>query len=175
MRISWVTSFKWEEQEREHGIFEDDLFSGVLVSDCLLPCLRTVAHVKAGTSIKQEGIQLIIFFNEEVRIMRTTIDTFSSIESLNILGSNLGLWPGLGKVLYCRRHVDTHIWKAHRTRGHTKPGQRGTNNVHLLFQSAQTIKYSNFLHSLAPFVLCALIFINFSKNFWNILHLICQV
>ena len=48
-----------------------------------------------------------------------------------------------GKVLYCRRHVDTHIWKAHRTRGHTKPGQRGTNNVHLLFQSAQTIKYSN--------------------------------
>ena len=81
----------------------------------------------------------------------------------------------IGKVLYCRRHVDTHIWKAHRTRGHTKPGQRGTNNVHLLFQSAQTIKYSNFLHSLAPFVLCALIFINFSKNFWNILHLICQV
>ena len=61
-----------------------------------------MAHVKAGTRIKQEGIQLIIFFNEEVRIMRTTIDTFSSIESLNILGSNLGLWPGLGKVMYCR-------------------------------------------------------------------------
>ena len=61
-----------------------------------------MAHVKAGTSIKQEGIQLIIFFNEEVRIIRTTIDTFSSIESLNILGSNLGLWPGLGKVMYCR-------------------------------------------------------------------------
>ena len=72
-----------------------DLFSGGKISDCLLPCLRTVATVEEGITIKWEsGINFI--FNEEVRVKKTSVDKFSFMDSLNFFGSNLGLWPGLG-------------------------------------------------------------------------------
>ena len=35
-------------------------------------------------------------FNDEVRVKTTSVDRFSFMETLNMLGSNLGLWPGLG-------------------------------------------------------------------------------
>ena len=37
-----------------------------------------------------------ITFAETVKIEEITVDTFNFMESLNFLGSNLGLWPGLG-------------------------------------------------------------------------------
>ena len=33
---------------------------------------------------------------ESVKIKKITVDKFKFMESLNFLGSNLGLWPGLG-------------------------------------------------------------------------------
>ena len=74
-----------------------DLFSGEKVSDCLLPCLRTVATVEEGTTTKWDGSSMFNFmFNEEVRVKKTSVDKFSFMDSLNFFGSNLGLWPGLG-------------------------------------------------------------------------------
>ena len=35
-------------------------------------------------------------FNEEVRVKKTSVDKFSFMDSLNFVGSNLGLYPGLG-------------------------------------------------------------------------------
>ena len=35
-------------------------------------------------------------FSQEVGVMIKTVDKFSLMIGLNYLGSNLGLWPGLG-------------------------------------------------------------------------------
>ena len=75
----------------------DDLFSGVTVSDCLLPCVRTVATVEEGTVTKWDGFSMFsLMFNNEVKVKKTSVDKFSFMDSLNFFGSNLGLWPGLG-------------------------------------------------------------------------------
>ena len=76
-----------------------DLFYGILVSDCLLPCLRTTATVrKKMTSMSFTGNTTVVAFNfdNKVRVRKTSIDQFSFMDSLNFFGSNLGLWPGLG-------------------------------------------------------------------------------
>ena len=74
-----------------------DLFSGLKISDCLLPCVRTVATVEEGTVTKWEGSSMFsLMFNDEVRLKRTSVDKFRFMDSLNFFGSNLGLWPGLG-------------------------------------------------------------------------------
>ena len=75
--------------------FSDDLFSGLKVSDCLLPCLRTVATVEEGTVTKWSSM-FSLMFNDEVKVKKTSVDKFSFLDSLNFFGSNLGLWPGLG-------------------------------------------------------------------------------
>ena len=77
--------------------FSDDFYTGLTVSDCPLPCLRTVATVKEGTStaINWEST-FSLMFNQDVRIKKTSVDEFSFMDSLNFFGSNLGLWPGLG-------------------------------------------------------------------------------
>ena len=67
------------------------------VSDCLQPCLRTVATVEEGTVTKLFGYTVFsLMFNEEVRVKKTSVDKFNFMDSLNFFGSNLGLWPGLG-------------------------------------------------------------------------------
>ena len=77
--------------------FHTELFSGKKVSDCLLPCLRTVASVEEVTTAKYEGSsRFSLIFNDEVRVKKTSVDKFSFMDSLNFFGSNLGLWPGLG-------------------------------------------------------------------------------
>ena len=39
---------------------------------------------------------LLIAYDGEFQTTRVTVDKFEFLESLNYLGSNLGLWPGLG-------------------------------------------------------------------------------
>ena len=69
----------------------------MLVSDCLLPCLRTLADVKQETVSNYPGYSTLrLMFNDEVRVKKTSVDRFSFMDSLNFFGSNLGLWPGLG-------------------------------------------------------------------------------
>ena len=65
------------------------------MSDCLLPCVRTVATVEEGTVSKWSSM-FSLMFNDEVKVKKTSVDKFSFMDSLNFFGSNLGLWPGLG-------------------------------------------------------------------------------
>ena len=39
---------------------------------------------------------LLIAYDGEFQTTRVTVDKFEFLETLNYLGSNLGLWPGLG-------------------------------------------------------------------------------
>ena len=74
-----------------------DLFTGLKISNCLLPCLRTVANVKELEEAENGEISSFdLMFNEIVRVKKTSVDKFSFMDSLNFFGSNLGLWPGLG-------------------------------------------------------------------------------
>ena len=83
--------------EKEHILDYDDLFTGILPSDCLLPCLRTVARVEKGTTTATTGTTLFsLAFSNEVKVKKTSVDRFSFMDSFNYFGSNLGLWPGLG-------------------------------------------------------------------------------
>ena len=67
------------------------------VSDCLLPCLTTVATVEEGTTTKWPDYSMFsLVFNDQVRVKKTSVDQFSFVAALNFFGSNLGLWPGLG-------------------------------------------------------------------------------
>ena len=74
----------------------DDLFSGILPSDCLRPCLQTTATVEEGTVSSFEQSMISLAFSDEVCVKKTSVDKFSFMDSLNYFGSNLGLWPGLG-------------------------------------------------------------------------------
>ena len=40
--------------------------------------------------------QVFIAYDGDIQKTRVTVDKFEFLESLNYLGSNLGLWPGLG-------------------------------------------------------------------------------
>ena len=40
--------------------------------------------------------QVFIACDGDIQKTRVTVDKFEFLESLNYLGSNLGLWPGLG-------------------------------------------------------------------------------
>lgn len=73
------------------------LFTGQLVSDCLLPCVRTSADVQELTTSNFNGSSVFgLSFNDKVRVRMTTMDRFYFMDSLNFFGSNLGLWPGMG-------------------------------------------------------------------------------
>ena len=39
---------------------------------------------------------VFITYDGDIQTTRVTVDKFGFLESLNYLGSNLGLWPGLG-------------------------------------------------------------------------------
>ena len=73
--------------------------SGSTLSDCYLPCTLTEARVTRGSvSISFNNILTWVTFwvTEDVQINRVTVDKFNLQEALNFLGSNLGLWPGMG-------------------------------------------------------------------------------
>ena len=74
------------------------VLSGIKDSGCLLPCLRTTASVLEGfhSSLQANLSVLALGFSQTVATKRTSLDTFNFNDFLNFLGSNLGLWPGLG-------------------------------------------------------------------------------
>ena len=82
--------------------FDDFGFlAGHTKSTCFVPCASTESSIMFGqsrsstrTALTDSWIQ--IAFDEDVKITKTTLISFDVMESLNFLGSNLGLWPGLG-------------------------------------------------------------------------------
>ena len=78
-------------------IFTGSLITGFFQSDCLLPCLRTEVNIEEGEeSIRLGRAYVVLYFNDKVRVKKTSVDRFSFLDSLNFFGSNLGLWPGMG-------------------------------------------------------------------------------
>ena len=72
---------------------------GVDHSDCPLPCMTTSTSVRRTASSKQtdyNSTSVYLIFNTEVATTEVTLDMFEFVESLNFLGSYLGLWPGMG-------------------------------------------------------------------------------
>ena len=72
---------------------------GVGHSDCPLPCMTTSTSVRRTASSKQtdyNSTSVYLIFNTEVATTEVTLDRFEFVESLNFLGSYLGLWPGMG-------------------------------------------------------------------------------
>ena len=74
------------------------LLTGIKDSGCLLPCLRTTASVLEGfhSSTRANKSAFVLGFSQTVATKRTSLDSFNFNDFLNFLGSNLGLWPGLG-------------------------------------------------------------------------------
>ena len=72
---------------------------GVDHSDCPLPCMTTSTSVRRTAFSKQtdyNSTSVYLIFNTEVATTEVTLDRFEFVESLNFLGSYLGLWPGMG-------------------------------------------------------------------------------
>ena len=66
-----------------------------------IPCIIT-SPTLTKLSVGAEGNdtidthQVFIAYDGDIQTTRVTVDKFEFLESLNFLGSNLGLWPGLG-------------------------------------------------------------------------------
>ena len=83
----------------------DRLWIGSTLSDCLQPCTQTTATVVRGPVTKHNGDGrtekllknwITFYLTEEIQTTIVTVDKFDFMDSLNFLGSNLGLWPGMG-------------------------------------------------------------------------------
>ena len=71
------------------------LMTGATPSPCFMPCTTTFTDtMEASIEIEQEFIA--IMFDNSIVVTRIMVDNFQIMESLNFLGGNLGLWPGLG-------------------------------------------------------------------------------
>ena len=71
--------------------------TGSRPTSCKMPCLTTKTKVTLGPTAGGFNKTIIRFtFPNQVSIKNVTVDKFEFMESLNFLGSNLGLWPGMG-------------------------------------------------------------------------------
>ena len=62
-----------------------------------MPCVTTRTRVTQGPVFRGLNNTAIRFtFPNQVSIRNVTVDKFDFMDSLNFLGSNLGLWPGMG-------------------------------------------------------------------------------
>ena len=71
--------------------------SGSRATSCKMPCVTTRTRVTQGPMFRGFNVTIVRFtFPNQVNIKNVTVDKFDFMESLNFLGSNLGLWPGMG-------------------------------------------------------------------------------
>ena len=78
-------------------LIADSIFNGMKSSDCKIPCLKSTSTIRRGPeSTRAEYTAFYFAFLDEIPTKPISVDKFSFMESLNFLGSNLGLWPGLG-------------------------------------------------------------------------------
>ena len=63
-----------------------------------IPCTITSASLRklaVSTHAEADTHHVFISYDGDIQMSRVTVDKFEFLESLNYLGSNLGLWPGL--------------------------------------------------------------------------------
>ena len=76
------------------GLYEQ--MSGAKASSCPLPCTTTTTNTILANSVSGIGTGFTLYFDKSIMVTNVTVDKFQPMVSLNFLGSNLGLWPGLG-------------------------------------------------------------------------------
>lgn len=79
--------------------FPDQLFIGVMASDCKIPCLQTRTNVLEVAMTRKMNDNLSSFYftiDQKVKTEIISVDKFNFNEFLNFLGANMGLWPGMG-------------------------------------------------------------------------------
>ena len=78
--------------------FSDDILSGTKISDCKVPCTTTFTNVHKGavSNTVEQGSSVYLKFIDDMDIETVDVDKITFMGSLNFLGSNLGLLPGMG-------------------------------------------------------------------------------
>ena len=74
-------------------------YKGIFLYDELqVPCIMTSPTLTKTvvSSHSEDTHHVFITYDGDIHTTRVTVDKFDFLESLNYLGSNLGLWPGLG-------------------------------------------------------------------------------
>ena len=74
------------------------LFAGITANNCPKPCIQTTTYTKFVRDAPGNYSGLLILFSEDITITKTEMLGFDFLSSLSYLGSNLGLWLGLGAL-----------------------------------------------------------------------------
>ena len=81
----------------DEGFMMDLVMKQKDISSCPRPCTTTFTDTMLTSYIHTSKDATIgITFDKSTLVTRIKVDNFQMAESLNFLGSNLGLWPGLG-------------------------------------------------------------------------------
>ena len=73
------------------------LATGLETSSCPMPCTTTFSDtLQTFIDYGHDMREIVLAFDKSVLVRRIKVDTFQMMQSLNYLGSELGLWPGLG-------------------------------------------------------------------------------
>jgi hypothetical protein len=78
----------------------DKMFSGVEPNECPKPCTTTTSYVKFLSDTNANYTSIGLIFSKEITIKETSMVKFNLLGALSSLGSNMGLWLGLGAVQF---------------------------------------------------------------------------
>ena len=72
------------------------IFEGIQKNSCPKPCTSTRTNVRKLTASSSDSTFVTLYFSEEVTIKKVKMVTFDYVTAFSFLGSNMGLWLGLG-------------------------------------------------------------------------------
>ena len=92
--------------EAKHRI--NRIFTGIEPNNCPMPCKSTSTNIRLLTITKSSGnlTYVTIYFSEEITITKVEMVEFDFVTSLSFLGSNMGLWLGLGTLQFAELLVN---------------------------------------------------------------------
>ena len=80
----------------------NQIFAGIEPNNCLTPCKSTTTNIRLLTKTNSSGnyTYVTIYFSEEITITKVEMVEFDLATALSFLGSNMGLWLGLGTLQF---------------------------------------------------------------------------
>ena len=84
------------------------VFAGIEPNNCPMPCKSTSTNTKLLTKTNSSGnsTYVTIYFSEEITITKVEMVVFDFVTALTFLGSNMGLWLGLGTLQFAELLVN---------------------------------------------------------------------
>ena len=76
------------------------IFAGTEPNDCPKPCSTTSTYTRIKSDFPGKFTVVTLNFARDIRIKKTEMVKFNFLTALSILGSNMGLWLGLGVVQF---------------------------------------------------------------------------